>query len=340
MICAMLAFNHGRKLTLALIFILLGGCFGSQHQVLTKKIRVVTEPIDGWVWQTDTTGRRNLGRAPITVEQKYTVITRTYKRWWTYLWLLGSGGATAGGYLMLTGTEDDGIQVGGATLLIAGGIAAIGALTGVLVGEFNPEIKTVTGEQITVGASAPEHLDAWHKLPTPYEPAELKLSLTPGGQKKTRMAGILGVLKDPTPSKRSTHRPVVAVFDIQDAARRFKRSNLDQLTDYLAAQLTAEAGFRVVPRQQLRERLAQEKREGYKSCFDEACQIELGKAVAAERSLATKLLKVGEACAITAVLYDLKSETSLLAASTETTCSTSALMGGVRELAKKLARSR
>ncbi|HSA24008.1 MAG TPA: hypothetical protein P5076_21290, partial [Myxococcota bacterium] len=87
--------------------------------------------------------------------------------------------------------------------------------------------------------------------------------------------------------------PVVAVFDIQDASRMLPRAeDRDQLTEYLAAQLTELAGFRVVPRDQLRARLQQQKTVGYQQCYDQSCQIELGKAMAAEKSLSTKLLKV------------------------------------------------
>jgi hypothetical protein len=131
---------------------------------------------------------------------------------------------------------------------------------------------------------------------------------------------------------------VVAVFDVQDASKknRVDQDTLDQLTEYLAAQLTEQVGFRVVPRNQLRERLAEQRNESYKKCYDESCQIELGKAVAAQKSLATKLLRVGNKCAITAILYDLKTETTEKATSADTDCNEDSLMEGVRTIARKL----
>jgi hypothetical protein len=146
------------------------------------------------------------------------------------------------------------------------------------------------------------------------------------------------VTAPPPPSPR---RPgaVVAVFDVQDASGRLKADLLDQLTEYLAAQIVEVARYRVVPRDQLRSRLLEEKKESYKGCYDESCQIELGKAVAAEESLQTKLLRVGSTCAITATLYDLKSETTDLAGSVDGDCSENVLMGNMRRLAEKLVAS-
>jgi hypothetical protein len=130
---------------------------------------------------------------------------------------------------------------------------------------------------------------------------------------------------------------VVAVFDVQDASGKLDAALLDQLTEYLAAQLIELARFRVIPRAQLRSRLLEEKKSSYKSCYDESCQIELGKAVAAEKSLQTRLLKIGKNCAITATLYDLRSETTEAASSIEGDCSENGLMSNVKQLAQKLA---
>lgn len=131
--------------------------------------------------------------------------------------------------------------------------------------------------------------------------------------------------------------PIVAVFDIEDQAGLLKPATRRQLSEYLAAQVTRHAGYQVVPRDQLRSRLAAQKTASYKACYDQRCQIELGKAVAAGRSLATKLLRVGKQCALTSMLYDLKSETTLRAASVKTVCSEEALLEGIERLAKELA---
>jgi hypothetical protein len=130
---------------------------------------------------------------------------------------------------------------------------------------------------------------------------------------------------------------VIAVFDVQDAAKSFDGPTTDQLTEYLVARVS-EVGYRVVPRDQLRTQLVEAKVEGYKECFEQSCQIELGKAAAAEKSLATKILRIGDACAMTSTLYDLKSETTERAASARTDCSASALLGGVDRIVEQLAK--
>jgi hypothetical protein len=136
--------------------------------------------------------------------------------------------------------------------------------------------------------------------------------------------------------------PVVAVFDIQDPSKKLpKAEDRDQLTEYLAAQLTELAGFRVVPRDQLRARLLQQKTAGYQQCYDQSCQLELGKAMAAEKSLSTKLLKVGRRCALTASLYDLKTETTEAATTVDVKdCNIDELMEGLKAVATRLAAPR
>lgn len=108
------------------------------------------------------------------------------------------------------------------------------------------------------------------------------------------------------PPKRS--RGVLAVFDIDDKGQ-LSATERDFLTEILATSLSA-AGFRVVPRAQLRDRIASEKGKSYDSCFDEACQIELGKAMAAEKSLATQIISIQNECTVMATLFDLRTETA------------------------------
>jgi hypothetical protein len=140
-----------------------------------------------------------------------------------------------------------------------------------------------------------------------------------------------------SPGQTTGPSPIVAVFDVQDASEKFNTKTLDQLTDYLSAKLTEVAGYKVIPRDQIRVRLKGEQSESYKQCYDQSCQIELGRSLAAQKTLSTKLLQVGRKCAISSVLYDLKTETAEKAASVDTDCSDDALMGGMAETASKLA---
>ncbi|RLB55292.1 MAG: hypothetical protein DRI34_10785 [Deltaproteobacteria bacterium] len=131
--------------------------------------------------------------------------------------------------------------------------------------------------------------------------------------------------------------PIVAVFDMEDQGSGLEHTVLVRLTDYLATRLT-EGGYRVIPRSQVKERLLEAKKESYKKCYDQGCQIELGRELAAQKSLATTILKIGGECQLTSVLYDLKKSTTELAASAEAPCEEKALLEALKKVAAKLAK--
>ena len=140
------------------------------------------------------------------------------------------------------------------------------------------------------------------------------------------------LLAPPAPAE---DRPIVAVFDMEDRGAGLSRDTLNNLTDYLAAMLT-EGGYQVIPRDQIRDRLKQQRKESYKECFDQSCQIELGKEMAAQKSLATKVLKIGKKCRVTGDLYDLKRAASERAATAGSGCSEDELLAAVEQVAAKL----
>jgi len=154
---------------------------------------------------------------------------------------------------------------------------------------------------------------------------------------KARVAGLAEVAPPAPTLEPGTRREVLAVFDIQDVNGHLEEKELSQLTAFLATAMATTGKFNVVPREQLRERLLDEKRASYRQCFNNACQIELGKAVAAEKTLATQLLEVGKECAVVANLYDLHSETSSAAAMVQTGCEKGKLMGAMKQVAEQIA---
>jgi TPR repeat protein len=134
--------------------------------------------------------------------------------------------------------------------------------------------------------------------------------------------------------------PVVAVFEIEDTggARALKKELVASLGDYLDGQLAEGGVYQVVPREALRAQLAQAKRESTRACFDDACQIEIGKAVAAEKTLSTRLIRIGEVCILKSSLFDLRREVSEHVANTKTGCKEDDLIAAVEEVAAKLKR--
>jgi TolB-like protein len=150
-----------------------------------------------------------------------------------------------------------------------------------------------------------------------------------------RLAKSTRALPAPVPAAQAPG-DVVAVFDVQDSTGRHRPDTLDSLSEYLATKMTEAASFQVVPRSQIRARLVAEKTASYKECFEQACQIELGKAVAARKSLSTRVLRIGDRCVLTATLFDLKSESAERAASAPNDCSAEGLMKAVDSVAAQL----
>lgn len=138
------------------------------------------------------------------------------------------------------------------------------------------------------------------------------------------------------PSSALAKKPIVAVFDIQAKAVRVKRSTLRMLSDYLATRLAAAGAYRVIPRSQLKKKLVAQKRKSYKNCYDQSCQIDIGKELAAGRSLATQLMKIGRKCVFTATLYDLRSSTTEKAATARCGCKEDDFVTCIDQVVRKI----
>lgn len=113
---------------------------------------------------------------------------------------------------------------------------------------------------------------------------------------------------------------VVAVMGLAPGAAGISEADALQLNDYLAARTTEILGWQTVPRARLQENIRETKKESYQDCYDESCQIELGRAVAADKLLVSKLLKTDAGCVLSLSVYDLKTEASERAASAKSGC--------------------
>ncbi len=104
---------------------------------------------------------------------------------------------------------------------------------------------------------------------------------------------------------------MVAVFALQrqDAASDNgpKKGALEPLSGYMGARLVASGRYLVVPTEELKRVLAAQKAASYKDCYAESCQIEVGKELAASKTLAGSVTRVGSRCIVTIRLYDLLS---------------------------------
>jgi hypothetical protein len=343
------------------------GCYSIVDEVRTQQIRVASRPTGAYIRQTDRQGIKDLGQAPVVVNKQYTVQVKRFRHW-HWIWPALFGVCTGVGFgLMGEGGGGDEPSPG----LIAGSLCAIGFVPTAVVDivlaarsgkEVPPKPEPV---QFTGFLQGHHPRSTWTPVPGPK--SELRIDLAPAAMARRRpwppararatqpvrpqlRPRVLPrskpqvrpvqppALPGPTPSGPKPRQPIVAVFQVADAAGRLSEQELSQLTEYLAAELTKTGAYRVVPHKALQDQLVESKKGSYKQCYDEACQIELGKAVAAEKSLATKLLQVGRTCAISSTLYDLKTETAERAASVRTDCSVDRLMEGMEQVAQQLSR--
>jgi hypothetical protein len=136
----------------------------------------------------------------------------------------------------------------------------------------------------------------------------------------------------------SGRAPVVAVFDIEDRGAGLAPDVRARLSDYLAMRLAAGGAFQVVPRDQLKERLVTKKRESYRDCYAQSCQIEIGRELAAQKSLSTMVVKLGSRCMVTAVLYDLRKAASEGGASARGGCSEDGIVSSLEQMVGQLSR--
>jgi outer membrane protein OmpA-like peptidoglycan-associated protein len=78
--------------------------------------------------------------------------------------------------------------------------------------------------------------------------------------------------------------------------------------------------YYVAPPDDLRKGAEGLKAGSYKSCFDQACQIELGKAVAAAKLLSGRVFRIGTSCRLVLDLYDLRTERSEASGQSKEAC--------------------
>jgi hypothetical protein len=127
-----------------------------------------------------------------------------------------------------------------------------------------------------------------------------------------------------------TGKIVVAVFDVEANGVPLPAEALGRLGAYVASRLAASGVYAVVPREQIKAQLEARRAESYKACYEQSCQIEIGKEVAAQKSLATSLLKLGSSCVATMTLFDLRTAATEKATTAEGGCTEDAMVGSLK----------
>ncbi len=345
--------RNGSVAIVLIIGIASGSC-GSEIIRKNQIVQVGTTPPGAKVWVKDDTGTRVVGSSPTELRFEYNVHrTKDFNAhwWWS---LLPTTGVMVGNFGTLLSVDH--LSDSAATRLFFTGIAFAGvaaiqliALTVMTLRSGRQtvdlqnldlgikdqfKIKSST-PSISIGATLEGYADQSAAVSIPSSTTEANFLLKP-----LSLPAVQAKSSSPAAAKTAAEaegRKIVAVFDIQDSNGIVDNAALIQITNYLGTALTKTGKFSTIPRDQLRARLLDEKQGSYKSCFDESCQLELGKALSAEKSLATQIIRVGKKCAVTANLYDLKRETAEKGALVNTGCAAEEILDAMNQIAAQMA---
>lgn len=137
---------------------------------------------------------------------------------------------------------------------------------------------------------------------------------------------------------------VIAVMNVEDinadvAERAIDRGLVRNLGDQIRV-FVAQQGVRTVDRgaqdKALKDQISTLKSESYKSCYDDSCQIELGKALAASHILRTRITRFGSRCVLNGELIELRSEVTMAAASSQGNCEAEGFLRMGEDVARNL----
>lgn len=182
----------------------------------------------------------------------------------------------------------------------------------------------LTLEAVLHGASLAARVDL-----DALDPAALSAAL--GGPPVSRTAGSAtwaGSLRD----------QVVAAMPLEFlGADTPAQGQAAALLEVYAAHLS-QAGLRLIPGAEVHEALERERAASYRPCVDDACQLELGRQLAAGVVLRTTVVRIDDRCTVSAIPFDLRTNTALVGVTRPVACDAIELQDGLVALADALGR--
>lgn len=140
----------------------------------------------------------------------------------------------------------------------------------------------------------------------------------------------------PTPGSLRDH--VVAAMPLEFlGADTPAQAQAAALLEVYAAHLS-QAGLRLIPGAEVHEALERERAASYRPCVDDACQLELGRQLAAGVVLRTTVVRIDDRCTVSAIPFDLRTNTALVGVTRPAACDASELRDGLVALAAALGR--
>ncbi len=131
-------------------------------------------------------------------------------------------------------------------------------------------------------------------------------------------------------------RSIVAVFDIQTKFLKLSKAKQDMLTELLGQELGVDGIYQVMPPGDVKRALLEQSAESYKECYDEKCQVQLGRQLPANKLVTTTIMKTAGKCRVMASLYDLRKQTTDIVAKAKCACTEEGLVPAIEKVAAKL----
>lgn len=320
-------FRLAPLVTTITIIAALGGCYDVVSTARVQHpVRVTTHPPHAELLRIHLGGKQeSLGSAPQELQLEVIKEERRFAPFQSWLLTTALGAITGGCTVAATQVKSAEAQGSLTTCAILAAVSTALGIVGSISGHARPTKSRIRKGEMKIVARA-----------RGYQQAMRTIEAAGGKLAHLALHPMMEGIDSPPRRALADKGPIVAVFDVQIRGGSTSDVSSGQVSTLLHSRLAELRHFRLVPRSSLRKRLKEQKRESYKLCYDESCQIEIGKALAAQKSLATRMTISDKRCLLSAVLYDLKSETSEAAAVVETPCSSQALYEAIGNLVRKL----
>jgi hypothetical protein len=328
-----------------------------ERRTVTHAIAVEANPAGAQISRRDPSGAtRSLGAAPLSDPLTYEVEDR-FVRPAYYGFLGGSAVDLIVTLILLPMCASDVSDAGGSFKSPDGSFIHFTCIGGALAGMFTIgdwiSVLMALGDEgerkaSTVVGGELRYVYAAKKAG--FDPVEAAVVLPRDHRVELLMPRTRAAVVTPPPPPRPSRTTidarsfVIAVMSVEDvnaqrAELALQPALLMNLTDQLRV-FIAERHIRTIDKGAqevaLRSQITDMKEQSFQACFDDACQIELGKALAASHILRARVTRFGSKCVLNAELIDLKSEVAIGASSSSSTCAEEGFLGMSRDVARGL----
>lgn len=189
-------------------------------------------------------------------------------------------------------------------------------------------------------ASSRAHVVAQLEPPPPAQ-SVATLPTQPAVSKTSGVLGHATLAQAPALRPLDTEKWIVAAMDVRDVSGTIDATLVRSLSNQVRVE-TAQLGLKVVERSTqaaaLESVVESLKLESYDGCYDEACQIPLGKTLAASHLLRSQVTRFGGTCVLNGEMIDLMTEVAVTAASVKADCSEEGFLEASRTLMRMIVR--